>query len=73
MAGLEGKTFGPYRVVEQIGSGGMARIYKAYQPSMERYVALKVLPEHYADDPRFVERFIREAHMIAQLEHKNIP
>jgi len=45
MAGLEGKTLGPYRVIAQIGIGGMATIYKAYQPSMDRFVALKVLPD----------------------------
>ena len=52
--------------------GGMATVYKAYQPSMERYVALKILPSHYAEDPKFVKRFIREARTIAQLEHRNI-
>jgi len=72
MAGLDGKTLGPYRVIAQIGLGGMAKIYKAYQPSMDRIVALKVLPEHYAQDPQFVERFYREARTIAQLEHPNI-
>jgi predicted Ser/Thr protein kinase len=72
MAGLIGKTLGSYRVIAQIGMGGMAKIYQAYQPSMERTVALKVLPEHYAEDPQFVERFYREARTIAQLEHPNI-
>ncbi len=68
----KGSTLGPYRVIEQIGAGGMAKIYKAYQPRMERYVALKVLPQHYAEDPTFVERFNREARTIAQLEHQSI-
>ncbi len=72
MARQEGVTIGPYRVVEQVGLGGMATVYKAYQPSMERYVALKILPQHYARDASFVQRFIREARTIANLEHRNI-
>jgi tRNA A-37 threonylcarbamoyl transferase component Bud32 len=68
----EGVTLGPYRIIEQVGLGGMATVYKAYQPSMDRYVALKVLPQHYAKDPEFVERFLREARTIARLEHPNI-
>jgi serine/threonine protein kinase len=67
-----GKTLGGYRIVEQVGMGGMATVYKAYQSSMERYVALKILPSHYAADPKFVRRFIREARTIAKLEHRNI-
>lgn len=67
-----GTTLGQYRVIEQIGQGGMARVYKAYQPSMERYVALKVLSEYSGRDTQFAKRFIREARLIAKLEHKNI-
>jgi serine/threonine protein kinase len=72
MQKLEGKTLGAYRVISQIGAGGMATIFKAYQPSMDRTVALKVLPEYYAQDPQFVDRFNREARTIARLEHPNI-
>jgi serine/threonine protein kinase len=68
----EGSMLGPYRIVEQVGQGGMATIYKAYQPSMDRYVAVKILPAHFAHDPKFVARFNREAQTIAKLEHKNI-
>jgi tetratricopeptide (TPR) repeat protein len=50
----------------------MAKVYKAFQANMERYVALKVLPAHYADEPQFAKRFIQEARTIARLEHKNI-
>ncbi len=67
-----GRTLGSYRITEQIGIGGMATIYKAYQPSMECYVALKVLPEHYARDHKFVQRFMQEAKVIAKLEHPHI-
>ncbi len=69
---FNGATLGAFRILQQIGEGGMAKVYKAYQPSMERYIALKVLPSHYAEDPQFIERFIREARTIAALEHRNI-
>ncbi len=67
-----GSTLGPYRILEQIGLGGMATVYKAYQPGMDRLVALKILPAHYANTPRFVQRFQQEARIIAKLEHRNI-
>jgi serine/threonine protein kinase len=72
MSNLLGSTLGPYRILEQIGLGGMATVYKAYQPGMDRLVALKVLPQHYARDPRFVKRFEQEARVIAKLEYRNI-
>lgn len=50
----------------------MASVYKAYQPAMERYVALKVLPRHFAEDPEFTARFQREAKTLAQLQHPYI-
>jgi serine/threonine protein kinase len=46
---FNGATLGPFRIIQQFGEGGMAKVYKAYQPSMERYVALKVLPSHYVE------------------------
>lgn len=49
MTRLVGQTLGGYRVVSQIGQGGMATIYKAYQPSLDRYVALKVLPSYLSE------------------------
>ena len=72
MFDLIGKTIGPYRILEQIGIGGMAVVYKAYQPNMDRYVAVKVLPSHLSKDPEFVKRFQREARAIARLEHAHI-
>jgi serine/threonine protein kinase len=72
MDDLTGKQFGPYQIVAPVGEGGMAAVYKAYQPSMERYVALKVLPRTYAEDPQFVSRFKREAKLLAQLQHPHI-
>lgn len=72
MPDLIGSNLGPYRILEQIGLGGMATVYKAYQPGMDRLVALKVLPAHYARDPHFVQRFEQEARIVAKLEHRNI-
>ena len=72
MEDLTGKQFGPYQIVAPLGEGGMAAVYKAYQPAMERYVALKVLPRHLADDPEFITRFQREAKLLAQLQHPHI-
>jgi serine/threonine protein kinase len=67
-----GVEIGPYHVVEQVGRGGMATVFKAYQPALERYVAIKVLPEFLADEPDFRERFRREAVSIAKLRHPGI-
>ncbi len=72
MGELIGKSLGSYRILEQIGVGGMATIYKAYQPGMDRYVAIKVLPHYLANDENFVKRFRREAQAIAKLEHPHI-
>lgn len=72
MAEMIGRTLGPYRVLEQLGVGGMATVYKAYHAAMDRYVAIKVLPEHLASDAGFRTRFEREARTIARLEHRHI-
>ena len=67
-----GKTIGVYQVVEQVGRGGMATVFKAYQPSMDRYVAIKILPSHFTQDESFVGRFTQEARTLARLEHPHI-
>jgi hypothetical protein len=72
MEDLTGKQLGSYRIIGPLGEGGMAAVYKAYQPSMDRHIALKVLPRYYASDPSFVGRFQQEAKLIARLEHPNI-
>ena len=72
MADLSGKTFGQYQLTEPISSGGMATIYKAYQPALDRIVAVKVLPEYLLAQAGFLERFKIEAQAIARLEHPNI-
>lgn len=69
---VPGTALGRYQVIEPLGSGGMATVYKAYQPSLEREVALKVLRPGFADDPEFLARFQREARAIAKLRHPHI-
>jgi predicted Ser/Thr protein kinase len=72
MEDLTGQQLGPYQIVAPLGEGGMAAVYKAYQPGMERYVALKILPRHFASDPNFVARFEQEAKVLAKLQHPHI-
>jgi len=67
-----GQMLGPYRIINQIGQGGMATVYKAYQASMDRNVAIKVLPSQLANSPEFAQRFQQEARIIAKLEHPHI-
>lgn len=69
---LVGQTLGAYRLVERLGQGGMATVYKGYEAALDRYVAVKVLPQFFASDPSFTQRFRREAKAIAQLNHPNI-
>lgn len=67
-----GQMLGAYRIIGQIGEGGMAAVYKAYQSSMDRNVAIKVLPGQLAESEEFVKRFQQEARIIARLEHPYI-
>lgn len=69
---LVGKSLGQFRIVERIGAGGMATVFKAYQPTLDRYVAIKVLPAYHARDPIFMKRFVQEAKAVAKLTHANI-
>ena len=69
---LLGTTLGNYRILAPLGQGGMARVYRAFQESLEREVAVKVLPPWYAADRNFVERFNLEAKLVARLSHPNI-
>ena len=69
---LVGHTLGAYQLVERLGQGGMATVYKAYEPALDRYVAVKILPQFFARDPSFSHRFRREARAVAQLDHPNI-
>ncbi|MBK8025230.1 MAG: protein kinase [Chloroflexi bacterium] len=72
MALLEGQQLGPYQVQRQMGSGGMATVYRAYHPRLDRHVAIKVMHEAFQQDENFLARFEREAQIVARLEHANI-
>ena len=67
-----GKLFPKLEVLELLGRGGMGAVYKARQPSLDRLVALKILPPESGRDPAFAERFVREARALAKLNHPNI-
>jgi serine/threonine protein kinase/DNA-binding beta-propeller fold protein YncE len=66
------RTLGPYQIVGEVAHGGMATVYRALQPNLGRYVALKVLSAELSYDPDFVARFQHEARVAARLEHPNI-
>jgi putative two-component system response regulator len=68
----EGAYLGPYRIVDRIGQGGMATVYRAHHPALDRFVAIKVLPEFFAEDESYRERFQLEAQSVAGLRHPNI-
>jgi serine/threonine protein kinase len=69
---LAGATLGGFKIIEQIGKGGMGTVYKALQLSLDRFVAVKILPKQFAKDARFVERFMRESKVMSELSHPNI-
>src|SRR5258706_9004245 len=68
----EGETVGPYRITDRLGQGGMATVFRAYHPNLDRYVAIKVLHPSFKEDSSFLVRFQREAQIVAKLEHPNI-
>lgn len=72
MAWREGEKIGPYTILNQLGQGGMATVYKAHHPDLNRYVAIKVMHQTFLEDPTFLARFQREAQIVAGLEHPNI-
>ncbi len=72
MMDLLGTTLGQYQIVELIGEGGMASVYKAWQPNLRRYVALKVLAPRLADNAAFIQRFQQEAVSVANLRHTHV-
>jgi len=66
------RILGKYEIIERLGRGGMAEVYRAYHPSLDRYVAIKILHKFLAEDTEFKTRFEREAQNIARLKHPNI-
>jgi serine/threonine protein kinase len=67
-----GEAFGPYRILGKLGEGGMGEVYRARDGTLNRDVAIKVLPESFALDADRVARFTREAQVLASLNHPNI-
>ena len=67
-----GTRFGPYKIADEIGAGGMGVVYRATDTKLDREVAIKVLPESMASDAERIARFDREAKTLASLNHPNI-
>src|SRR5206468_2322845 len=65
-------AFPQLEILELIGQGGMGFVFKARQPRLDRFVALKILPQSLASDPAFADRFAREGRLLARLNHPNI-
>jgi len=72
MNDFSGRTLGKYQLIERLGRGGMADVYKAYQPGLDRFVAVKMMHGHLAEEAEFIERFKREAQSVASLRHAHI-
>src|SRR5262245_13563994 len=69
---IAGRKLGPYEIVAKLGEGGMGEVYKARDTRLDRQVAIKVLPDAFAADPQFRDRFDREARVVSQLTHPHI-
>ena len=67
-----GSRIGPYEVIARLGEGGMGVVYRGRDARLQRDVALKLLPEHFANDAERLPRFEREAQVLASLNHSNI-
>jgi serine/threonine protein kinase len=69
---LQGQTLGKYEILEPLGRGGMAQVYRAYHPQLDRFVAIKILRGDLIEEPEFQARFRREARAVAALRHAHI-
>ena len=67
-----GRTLGHYRIASLLGAGGMGEVYRARDTRLDRDVAVKILPEQFAQDHEALRRFEREAKAVAALSHTNI-
>src|SRR5918994_419481 len=67
-----GTRVGPYEIIAALGAGGMGEVYRARDTTLDRDVALKILPDSFASDPDRLMRFEREAKTLASLNHPNI-
>jgi serine/threonine protein kinase len=67
-----GDRIGPYAIVSRLGCGGMGEMYRARDATLDRDVAIKVLPSLFTSDPQRIERLEREARLLASLNHPNI-
>jgi serine/threonine-protein kinase len=72
MNDLIGQTLGKYQILARLGRGAMADVYQAYQPRLDRFVAIKVLHSHLGEEEDFVGRFEREPATVARLRHPHI-
>lgn len=72
MSNQPGQSLLHYSLVEKIGEGGMGVVWKAFDTTLDREVAIKVLPAAFAADPERLARFQREAKLLASLNHPNI-
>jgi serine/threonine protein kinase len=66
------REVGGFELIEKVGQGGMGTVWRARQKSLDRIVALKILPPSIAKDKLFIERFVREARATAKLVHPNV-
>ncbi|NQU30934.1 MAG: serine/threonine protein kinase [Anaerolineae bacterium] len=72
MANMVGITLGKYKLMERLGKGGMAEVYKAHHKKLDRFVTIKILHTFLSDDQEFLARFEREARAVAALRHPHI-
>src|SRR5688572_11979575 len=67
-----GDKIGPYEILNPLGQGGMATVFRAYHERLDRHVAIKVIHQSLLQDETFLARFAREARIVARLEHQHI-
>ncbi len=71
-ASLIGQYLGPVKIIKKLGQGGMGQVFLGHDENLDINVAVKVLPQHFANERDFFERFLREARAVAKLDHPNV-